>query len=93
MFLGARCSHECEGYGHTETCLPGTHLSQQLHRKESATQIFPKSCAHPLEVIEILRETFPGEPAWNSQIGRDQMETLAPRHVQRREINYPSKTE
>lgn len=91
MLLGARCSHECEGSGDTETFVPGTHLSQQLHKKESATQTLCKSCAYPLGVIENTRGDFP-RGAWNGQIGRDQMETLVLIHVRRREMHHPSKT-
>lgn len=44
LLLEARCTHECEGSGDTETFVPGTHLSQQLHKKESATQTLQVLC-------------------------------------------------
>lgn len=52
----------------------------------------PKSCAHPLEVMEETRGAFNRESSWSAQIGRDQMETLVPRLVQRGGMCHLSKT-
>lgn len=72
LLLEARCTHECEGSGDTETFVPGTHLSQQLHKKESATQTLCKSCAYPLGVIENTRGDFPrGSLEWPNRKGLD----------------------